>query len=148
MTLVKTNSQNQMPRFLENVLLKDLMDFPEAGFSGNTNPLPAVNIKETEKQFELEIFAPGRSKDSFAIELDKNLLSVSSEVKAKKGEHQPSGRFTQKEFALQSFKRNFKLPVNKIETEKIEAGYENGVLKLIIPKKEELVQKPKKIEIN
>ncbi len=99
--------------------------------------LPAVNIKETKENFQVELAAPGMKKDDFNVVLEKNLLKISS----KKEEKNEDGKFTRKEFSYQSFLRTFTLP-NTVDSESIEASYQDGILKLMIPKKEEAKEKP------
>lgn len=147
MTLVKRNHSNQMPRFFDSFLLKDLLERPEVNKLRNGNQFPAVNIKETEKQFEMEVVAPGLKKENFEVAIEKNILTISSVVEDLKEAEKENSRYTVKEFSFSSFKRSFSLPENKIEGEKIEAKYENGVLLLVLPKKAEPVEKVKKIKI-
>lgn len=118
-------------------------------FGGTQNEraaMPAVNIKENEENFELELFVPGRNKDELIIEIDNSVLTVSSETK--KEEEKSKENFTRREFTLSTFKRAFTLP-ETVATDKIEATYINGVLKFNLPKKEEALPKPKrKIELS
>lgn len=116
------------------------------GTHNETTAIPAVNIKENEENFELELFVPGRNKDELIIEIDNSVLTVSSENK--KEEEESKENFTRREFTLSSFKRAFTLP-ETVATDKIEATYINGVLKFNLPKKEEALPKPKrKIELS
>ncbi|SEL33116.1 HSP20 family protein [Maribacter orientalis] len=116
------------------------------GTRNETTAIPAVNIKENEENFELELFVPGRNKDELIIEIDNSVLTVSSETK--KEEEESKENFTRREFTLSSFKRAFTLP-ETVATDKIEATYINGVLKFNLPKKEEALPKPKrKIELS
>lgn len=106
--------------------------------------LPAVNIKETTDDFLLEVAIPGKKKEDFTIELDQNVLTISSESKDEKEETSNDGKFTRKEFNYASFKRAFSLP-ETVEQEKIDAIYENGVLHITVPKREESKQKQKRM---
>ena len=116
------------------------------GTHNETTAIPAVNIKENEENFELELFVPGRNKDELIIEIDNSVLTVSSETK--KEEEESKENFTRREFTLSSFKRAFTLP-ETVATDKIEAAYIDGVLKFNLPKKEEALTKPKrKIELS
>lgn len=94
--------------------------------------MPAVNVKETDKSFELELAAPGFNKKDFAISIDNNCLTVSAEKKEEK--EQKGDNYTRKEFGYQSFSRSFNLPSNTNEDD-INAHYEDGILKLSIAKK-------------
>jgi HSP20 family protein len=133
------------------VLFPALMNeiFRPDWFGGTQNEraaMPAVNIKENEENFELELFVPGRSKDELIIEIDNAVLTVSSETKEDKEESKEN--FTRREFKFSSFKRAFTLP-ETVATDKIEATYIDGVLKFNLPKKEEALPKPKrKIELS
>lgn len=96
---------------------------------------PAVNVKEDKEAFRLEVAAPGYTKTDFNIQLDHNLLTISSERKHE-AEEKAEG-YTRKEFSLKSFKRSFNLPENTIDADKINAKYENGILSIELPKREE-----------
>ena len=103
-----------------------------------------VNIKETADNFVVEVAAPGMTKKDFKIELDGNMLTISSE-KSDQREENEDEKYTRKEFSYQSFYRTFNLPKEVVDAEKIEAKYENGLLHLMIPKKEEAKQKPPRL---
>lgn len=102
-------------------------------FNHNTEngQVPAVNIKEEEKNFLLELVAPGLKKDDFKINVEKNLLTISSEVKTENEEK--SENYSRKEFGLSSFSRSFKISDN-IQVDEISASYEAGILKVTLPK--------------
>jgi len=97
----------------------------------NRNEIPAVNIKEEEKSFLLELAAPGLKKDDFKINVEKNLLTISSEVKTENEEK--TENYTRKEFGFSSFSRSFKISEN-ILVDEISANYEDGILKVNLPK--------------
>ena len=103
-----------------------------------------VNIKQNENGYELELIAPGFSKDDFKIQLDKNLLTISAEKKEE--EENKTEKQIRREFKFQSFKRSFSVD-EKIDTEKIEAKYENGVLVIKLANKEEVKAPLKQITI-
>lgn len=105
--------------------------------------VPKVNILEEEKEFIVEMAAPGMTKKDFHISIENGLLSISAEVKAES--EKVDKNFTRKEFSYNSFSRSFSLPENANE-EKIEANYEDGILKLHIAKKV-LTKVPPKKEI-
>lgn len=108
--------------------------------------MPAVNIRENDESFVVEMAAPGMTKEDFNINLDNNLLTISSE---KETERETEGRdnYTRKEFSYTAFTRTFTLP-NTVNGEAIAAQYDNGILHLTLPKKEEARRKPPKaIEI-
>lgn len=112
------------------------------GMENATGNAPAVNIKESETNFELELAVPGRKKSDFNIEIDKDVLTISSEIK--KEEEVKEENYTRREFGFTSFKRAFTLP-DTIDNDKIEANYEDGLLKFVLPKKEEALPKPKRM---
>lgn len=103
---------------------------------------PAVNVKETDSGFELEMAIPGRKKDDFKIEIDKEVLTISSEIT--KEENETEDNYTRKEFSFNAFKRVFTLP-ETVDADQINASYEDGILKFVLPKKEEALPKPKRL---
>lgn len=94
---------------------------------------PAVNISETDQAFNLELIVPGRTKEDFKIDLKEKTMTISYEVKENKEEK--TDRYSRKEFTIQSFSRSFKLPETG-DAENITASYQDGILKVAIPKKE------------
>jgi len=144
MSLVKFS--NQMPSVFDRFFENDMFDWSNRNYSTTNTTLPAVNIKEDKDGFEVDLSAPGLSKDDFKIELNNHLLTISSEKKVE-NETKEGQQFTRREFSYQSFSRSFNLP-ESVEGEKIVAKYENGILSVSIPKKEEAKPKPvKQIEI-
>jgi HSP20 family protein len=143
MTLVKYHPLNKLAnRFWANALNHEVNPSFSRIFEdffnnelGTWSTTPAVNIKESEKNFSLEFAAPGKTKEDFIIEVDDNVLKVSSEKQEKSEEKDEKGRFTRREFSYHSFSRAFKLPEN-IDTEKIEAIYKEGILYVNLPKRE------------
>ena len=121
-------------------------DWGLTNYQGTT--MPAVNISETENSYEVEMAAPGMKKEDFKVELDGNLLTISSEKTETNEEKGEGEKYSRREFSYQSFQRNFNLPKDVVDEEKIKAHYKDGVLKLTIPKKEEAKRKsPRKIQI-
>lgn len=102
---------------------------------------PRVNIAETDEEFLVEMAAPGMKREDFHVELDNDMLKISSEVQNTNEDKDRS--FTRKEFSYESFTRSFYLP-NTVEADKIQAKYQDGMLRLVIPKKEEAKRKPPK----
>jgi len=96
--------------------------------------VPAVNIAETENEFHIELAVPGLKKEDFKISLDKNVLSISAEKKTENVEE--GKKYSKKEYSYNSFVRSFTLP-ETVDHAKIEAQYTDGILKLIVAKKEE-----------
>ena len=143
MSLVKReNYWPTLPGFFNDFLNRDWYDWSNQNFSLTNTTIPSVNIKETENEFEVDMAAPGMAKDDFRIELNNSVLTISSEKqsdnKTKEGKN-----ITRREFSYQSFSRSFTLPAI-VETDKISAKYENGILRINIPKKEEAKPKPVK----
>ena len=144
MSLVKFS--NQMPNVFDRFFENDMFDWSNRNYSKTNTTVPAVNVKEDKDGFDVEMSAPGFEKGDFKIELNNNLLTISSEKKLV-NETKEGQQFTRREFSYQSFSRSFTLP-ETIEGEKIEAKYENGILSVSIPKKEEAKPKPlKQIEV-
>lgn len=144
MSLVKFS--NQTPSLFDRFLENDMFDWSNRNFSNTNTTLPAVNIKEDKDGYEVEMSAPGFEKNDFNIELNNGLLTISSEKKIE-NEIKEGQQYTRREFSYQSFSRSFTLP-ETIESDKISAKYENGILSIRIPQKEEAKPKPvKQIEI-
>jgi HSP20 family protein len=108
--------------------------FDNGGFAGRTMNVPAVNITEHKDEYIVSLAVPGMKKDDFNIDVDGNMLTISSEKEESKEEKDK--KFTRKEYNYSSFGRTFTLP-EEINKEKIEARYEDGVLKISLPRKEE-----------
>ncbi len=103
--------------------------------------VPSVNIRETEKEFFVELAAPGLTKKDFKVAIENGMLTISAEMKFEKEEKEKE--FTRKEFSFSNFSRTFMLPEN-INEDKIEAHYEDGILKLQLLKK--VVEKVKPVK--
>ncbi len=108
-------------------------------FSGN---MPAVNIQDNEKEFVLELAIPGQKKEDFNIEVDNHVLSISMEQKDE--QEVKEDNYTRREFSYSAFKRAFTLP-ETVNEDTIEAKYQDGILRFVIPKKEEALPKPKRM---
>jgi HSP20 family protein len=109
--------------------------------------VPAVNIQENEKEFLIEVGAPGLKKEDFKIEIENDLMSISAEVKKEEVEDKP-GKYNRKEYNFTSWNRTFTIPENG-DLDNIKAEYLNGELKIRMPKKiVEPVKNPKFININ
>jgi len=140
MTLLRRTNQ-QLPSFWDNFFSRDLMDWGSSNFSSTDTTLPAVNVKENEETFEIEVAAPGMTKSDFKVSLENNLLTISSEKREEKKQEE-KGRFTRREFSYQSFQRSFSVPESLVEGDKISARYCDGILCITLPKKEEIKPKP------
>jgi HSP20 family protein len=112
---------------------------------GTANATAPVNIRESEKAYLIEVIAPGMDKGDFKVSMDNNLLTISAEKKTdnnKEGE-----RIVRREFTCKSFARTFTLD-ETIQSDSIQAKYDNGVLLIELPKKEEAIIQPKEISIH
>ena len=107
--------------------------------------IPAVNVKETEKTFELEMAVPGWNKNDINIDLENDVLTISAKLDSEKSEHKD--HYQRKEFHHSSFERSFTLPENA-DGNKIQAKQENGVLMISVPKKEDQPSLKKLIKIS
>ncbi|MCB0383302.1 MAG: Hsp20/alpha crystallin family protein [Psychroserpens sp.] len=139
------STQKSLTSWVDNFLESGL----GTGFLNNFNTgitLPAVNMKENADAYILELAVPGMKKSDFNIDLDNNTLSISSEIETKDEEHEQN--YTRREFGYSSFKRTFRLP-DTVESDQVKANYEDGILCITLPKREEAKQKPpKRIEIS
>jgi len=143
MSLVKR--ENYSPTwsgFFNDFLNRDWFDWNTQNYSLTNTTIPAVNIKEAEDEFEVDMAAPGMSREDFKIELNNSVLTISSE-KQSENETREGRNVTRREFSYQAFSRSFTLPAI-VDTDHITAKYENGILKVDIPKKEEAKPKPMK----
>jgi HSP20 family protein len=151
MTLVKSKTNRNgngysFPRLVNNFFNRDLfnrslMDPGNSFFDLDRQLVPSVNIIENNKDFRIEMAAPGLEKKDFKIEVDNGILTVSAEKKQEsKDEHE---NYCRQEFSYQSFSRAFDLPDNSVP-DKIDAHYTDGILKLTLPKKEMTITKPVK----
>jgi HSP20 family protein len=130
-----------LPGFDDDDFLKDFFDF-------ESNPsVPEVNVREKQDEYVIELAAPGLNKKDFNVDVQNNVLVVSSEKEDKNEEKDKKDNFLRREFSYSSFQRSFSLPEG-VNAYDIKAKHENGVLYVTIPKKDELKQQPsKKIEI-
>jgi HSP20 family protein len=137
MSLIK---RSDWPLLRNGNLLSDFFDndrfFDSDWFK--TQSVPAVNVKEKEKSFEIELAAPGLSKKDFNITVDNGVLTISSEKKEEK--EQKEKDYTRQEFSYSSFSRSFTLPEN-VNEDDMKANYEDGLLKLTVAKK--VIAQPK-----
>lgn len=102
--------------------------------TNTTSSMPAVNVKEDEKKFELDLAVPGIDKKELKIDINEDVLTISSETKNESEENKDG--YKRKEFSYSSFCRSFQIPEN-VSKDKIEANYKDGVLSVTLPKNEE-----------
>jgi len=148
MSLIKRNGAQapSFPALFDDLFSREVFNLGNNNFSDTRTTVPSVNIKETPDNYEVEVAAPGMDKQDFSIKLDGNLLTVAS-AKTQRQESSEDN-YTRREFSYQSFQRTFELPKNVVDEDGINASYENGLLRLTIPKREEVKQKaPRMIEI-
>jgi HSP20 family protein len=144
MTLVKFNNHLGQKSF--SSLVDEFFQELPGNLSKDWNAgFPPVNIYETKEAYHLELNAPGRNKEDFSVNVDNGLLTIGFE---KKEENKTEDfKTVRKEFSYKSFTRSFNLD-DRIDGAAIQAKYENGVLKLYLPKKEQAKEGAKKIQIS
>ena len=141
-----TNTDH-LPENRNNFFDNELENLVRRRFSFVHTPLPAVNIREDENAFVVEVAAPGLDKKDFSVELNEDLLIISSHKETE--QKKENERILKKEFSFKSFTRTFHLPDEGIDRDKISAKYENGILTILIPKeKEKKIKASKEIKIN
>lgn len=135
-----------MSLILKNKFLPEFNDgffgnefFPNFFDNSSQINMPAVNISENGNHFKIELAAPGLEKSDFKIEVKNNMLTISSEKEQKNEDS--NDKFMRREFNYCSFKRTFGLP-QSVDSDKISAEHKNGILSVIIPKREEAKEKP------
>ena len=133
-TQALAKSGERMPSLFDDFFKPWNEWFDNSSLMGRTMNAPAVNITEQKDQYLVSLAAPGLKKDDFKIDVDGNMLTISSEKEESKEDKDK--KFTRREYSYSSFSRSFTLP-EEINKEKIEAKYEDGVLKISLPRKEE-----------
>lgn len=143
MTLARlsNNLAPSFPSIIDKLFEGDLMDWNSSNFADSNSTLPAVNIRENADEYEIEVAAPGMKKDDFKLNYDNGRLTISSEREDKK-EEKDGEKVTRREFSYQSFQRSFTITENVVDADKIKAKYENGILSIRLPKREEVKPKP------
>ncbi|HEV2480187.1 MAG TPA: Hsp20/alpha crystallin family protein [Puia sp.] len=142
MTLVKVNNNGH--RNLSNFVDEFFQGFPAGLGRDESFGFPPVNVHETADAYHLELAAPGRTREDFKLTVENGQLTIGFEKKEEtKTEDYKTIR---KEFSFKSFKRSFNLD-DRIDASAIQAKYENGVLKLLLPKKEQVKEATKQISV-
>lgn len=127
-------------------MTRDWLNWPSSNMERAT--MPAVNVRETNEAYELEVAAPGMRREDFEVKLDNNLLVISAHKEDKHEDQDSSRNFTHQEFSYQSFMRTFSLPERLVQGDNIVAKYHDGILSITVPKTEEAkVKPPKQIKI-
>jgi HSP20 family protein len=143
MTFVKVN--NRPFGNLFNDFLNEIPGTAARTFGQDLFAFPQTNIHETSKAYHLELNVPGKSKEDFKIQIEQGLLSISFDAK-EETPVQDDYKTIRREFEFKSFKRSFSVD-DKVDVDGIQAKYENGVLKLLLPKREESKQGSRQINI-
>lgn len=131
--------------WLDEIFNRDLPSVFNSNFNSGIS-VPKVNIKETAESFVVEMAVPGFKKSDFKIDIDHKVLSISAEIKEENEEN--NSNYNRREFGYASFKRTFNFP-ETVNDEKINASYNDGILSVVLPKKEEAKQKPaRSIEVS
>ncbi len=134
MSLIKSKNNGNLPKVFSDFFDNDRFFSNRWLEKEFTDWIPSANIRENGKQFTIEVEAPGFAKNDIKVNVEDDVLTISAEKQEEKKEE--NERYTRKEFTSNSFSRSFTLPANA-DSGKIEAKYENGILKLALPKKEE-----------
>ena len=143
-SLMKTNGSlfPAIPSLLDDFFGRDWLDSTMADWRTSGSTLPAVNVQETNDDYMIEVAAPGMKRDDFKIELDNNILTISSQQED--SHEEKDGNYTRREFSYQSFQRSFSLPQNRVKGDEITAKYVDGILRITVPKTEDAKVKPAK----
>lgn len=142
MKLVNRNT-GWIPSIFDEFFTENRLDVPNyENFS-----IPAVNIQENLANFVIELAAPGLTKEKIAIEVEENILKVSSEVASETNSEDKDKKFTRREFSFRNFTRSFTLP-ETVDVENITASYTDGILYITIPKEEKQKALKKMVEIS
>jgi HSP20 family protein len=131
-----------MPSLLNDFFADDFFRLPFSFTRSHGATLPSVNIRETDDAFQVEVAAPGFKREDFKVELDNNMLRISSERQSEGNGKDDA--YLRKEFSYQAFERTFELRGEHVEGDKIQARYLDGILQINIPKKEQARRKPAK----
>ena len=136
--MIRRNSDNWLPDIFNDFFDNSWMERP-------TYTAPAINVMENEKEYEVELAAPGLTKEDFKVHVDEqNNLHIEMEKKAENKEGKKHGRYLRREFSYEKFQQTLLLP-DDVDAEKIEAKVEHGVLNVLLPKVQK-IEKPNPIK--
>ncbi len=135
------NDYSSFPSLVDKFFEGNLMDWDTWNFAGRNSTLPAVNVKENNEEFLIDVAAPGLAKKHFKVNYNNGRLVISSE-KENMNEEKDEEKVTRREFSYQSFQRSFTVPENIVNADKISANYNEGILHVVLPKREEVKPKP------
>ena len=141
MKLARKN-ENYFPSFFDRFWNNELMDWSHSNYSNTNTSIPAVNVKETDDEYTIEVAAPGMKKSDFKINFKNNVLTIASEKQNTAEDKTDS--YTRQEFSYQSFQRSFTVPENEVNSEKIFARYNEGILNIHLPKRDEVKPQPER----
>lgn len=144
MNLVKTNDQRRMAESWRDLF--DVENFFPAWPTATRNTLPAVNVSEDDKGYNIDVVAPGFKKDDFKININDDVLTISAETKSETAKKDDNKQFNRREYSYSSFTRSFRLPEDA-KDDAISANYSEGILKMNIPKTEVQTKASKEIKI-
>ena len=150
-TLIKRNGTHPVvpvvSTILDDFFSRDIFDWTDRNFAAVGSNLPSVNLKETDTKLEVEMAVPGMKKEDFKVQVENNMLRISSEKKEEFESTSKKDNYIRKEFNYHSFHRTFSLP-ESIDESKIQANYKDGILRVAIDKKDSARKKaPKLIDI-
>ncbi|MGF7138044.1 Hsp20/alpha crystallin family protein [Roseimarinus sediminis] len=145
MTLVRRSNNYfpSFPTFFDRFFNDELMDWGSRNFSSTNTSIPAVNVKEDDTKYAIEVAAPGMKKEDFNVKLENDVLTISSEQKNETEDKQEG--YSRKEFSYQAFQRSFTLPEGHVDSDNISARYSDGILYIELPKREEVKPRPPKM---
>jgi len=138
--VLKSRIVPSVTRFLDDDW-SSLFDWNNQGIPNQSMTVPSTNVKETDNEYIVEMAAPGMKKEDFQVEINNDVLTIKSE-KEIVNQDQKEESYTRREFSYQSFQRSFTLNNRIVDDSKIKANYDKGILRLVIPKKEEARVKP------
>ena len=150
MTLAKLSNSwtPSFPSLIDRFFEGNLMDWNNSNFAEVNSTLPAVNVKENDNELQIDVAAPGLKKNDFKVNFHNGRLTISSE-KNDESEQKEGDKITRREFYYQSFQRSFSIPEGLVNADNISAKYEDGILHITLPKREEVKPKPlKEIKIS
>ena len=132
-------NSDRFPTMFDRTFENEWRNWPDLNFSSSNTSLPRVNIGENNDEFRIEVAAPGMKREDFKVNYDNGKLTISSDFNETVDEGE---RFTLREFSYQAFQRTFNISREMVDGEKIRASYEDGILTILLPKREEIKPRP------